>query len=183
MRALVAATLFVATASLSATAQAPAQSGAPDVSNVQAAARAAAPKAPMDHVMIVPKSEIDNILNPAPGTHPFPRLFDGGSFSVNVIHRKPGDTEGALMHKYTSEVYVVQSGGGTLVTGGHLAEPVNAKDPDMQGSKSIEGGTPQEVHAGDVVFVPAGVPHYFTSYAPDVVYLNVRFQDPKYVAN
>jgi len=138
----------------------------------------------MDRVMIVPKSQIDEILTRALDPKaPVVRLFDGGTFSVNVIHRKPGEGEGALLHKYTSEVYVVRSGGGTLVTGGKLAQPVNAKDPDMQGSKSIVGGTSREVHAGDVVFIPAGLPHHFTSYSPDIVYINVRFQDPKYVGN
>ena len=178
--------VFVAVTAAWAPARAQTSSGAQasDVSNLQATLQASAPKAPMDHVMIVPKSQIDKILTREPDPKaPVVRLFDGGAFSVNVIHRQPGNSEVAVMHKYTSEVYVVRSGGGTLVTGGKLAQPVNAKDPDMQGSQSIVGGTPREVRAGDVVFIPAGLPHYFTSYSPDIVYLNVRFQDPKYVGN
>jgi mannose-6-phosphate isomerase-like protein (cupin superfamily) len=175
MRVLLALTLLAATAAM---AQAPAQNGAtPDV---QANLRAAAPKAPTDHVMIVTAAQLDKILNPDPGTRPLGRIFDGGTFSVNQIHRKPGDAEGALVHKFTTEVYVVQAGGGTLTTGGKLADPVTGP-VDQQASKSIIGGETHEVKAGDVVFIPAGLPHYFTSYAPSITYLNIRFQDSKYV--
>jgi len=161
-----------------------AQAAAPQggVVDVQAAARAAAPKAPMDHIMVITAAQMDKILHPDPGTKPVGRLFDGVTFSVNLIHRKPGDAEGALVHKFTSEFYVIQSGGGTLLTGGKLKEPVTGP-PDQQGGKGIEGGTSQDVKAGDVVFIPAGVPHVFSSYSPDIVYLNIRWQDSKYVGN
>jgi mannose-6-phosphate isomerase-like protein (cupin superfamily) len=46
--------------------------------------------------------------------------------------------------------------------------------PDIQGS-SIEGGHTQQVHAGDVVLVPAGVAHWFEKVETPVVYLDIKF--------
>ena len=46
--------------------------------------------------------------------------------------------------------------------------------PDIQGS-SIEGGHTQQVHAGDVVLIPAGVAHWFESVETPVVYLDIKF--------
>jgi mannose-6-phosphate isomerase-like protein (cupin superfamily) len=177
MRIFLAFALLAATAAM---AQAPApQGGAADV---QAPARVPAPKAPMDHVMVVTAAQLDKILHPDPGTRPGIRLFDGGTFSANLIHRKAGDAEGALVHKFTSECYVIQGGGGTLLSGGKLKEPLTGT-PDAQAGKGIEGGTTVDVKAGDVVFIPAGVPHVFSSFSPDITYLNIRWQDAKYVGN
>jgi mannose-6-phosphate isomerase-like protein (cupin superfamily) len=141
--------------------------------NTQANLRATAPVAPMDHVMVVPAEDLDKVVTTK-------RIFDGGGFSANELNRKPGDAESALMHKFTSEVYVIQSGSATLMSGGHLIEPLTGP-PDQRAGKGIEGGTTQQVKAGDVVFIPAGVPHVFSAYSPNIKYLNIRFQDPKYV--
>jgi mannose-6-phosphate isomerase-like protein (cupin superfamily) len=46
--------------------------------------------------------------------------------------------------------------------------------PDISGS-SIEGGHTQQVHAGDVVLIPAGVAHWFESVETPVVYLDIKF--------
>jgi mannose-6-phosphate isomerase-like protein (cupin superfamily) len=178
MRVLLVFALLAATAAM---AQAPAPQGGA-APNTPVAGRGPVTPAPKDHIMIITAAQLDKILHPDPGTRPATRLFDGGNFSANELHRAPGDAEAALVHKFTSEVYVIQAGGGTLLTGGKLKDPVTGP-PDQQAGKGIEGGTSQEVKAGDVVFIPAGVPHVFSGYSPDITYLNIRFQDSKYVGN
>ncbi len=168
MKAFLVLTLLAATAAM---AQAPAENGAQ--SGAAPNARPSAPKAPMDRVMVVSAEDMAQVAR-------VKRIFDGGAFSANEINRKTGDPETALVHKFTSEVYVIQEGGATLLSGGKLKEPITGP-PDQQAGKGIEGGTTQEVKAGDVVFIPAGVPHVFSAYAPSIKYLNIRFQDSKYV--
>ena len=166
MKAFLVLTLLAATAAM---AQAPAENGAQ--SGTAPNARPSAPKAPMDRVMVVSAEDMAQVAR-------VKRIFDGGAFSANEINRKTGDPETALVHKFTSEVYVIQEGGATLLSGGKLKEPITGP-PDQQAGKGIEGGTTQEVKAGDVVFIPAGVPHVFSAYAPSIKYLNIRFQDSK----
>jgi mannose-6-phosphate isomerase-like protein (cupin superfamily) len=51
-----------------------------------------------------------------------------------------------------------------------VASPAN----DISGT-SIEGGHTQQVHAGDVVLIPAGVAHWFEAVETPVVYLDIKF--------
>jgi mannose-6-phosphate isomerase-like protein (cupin superfamily) len=64
----------------------------------------------------------------------------------------------AESHANFSDIFIIIDGRVTLVTGGKL---VNAKSegPGEMRANSIEGGTRQELKAGDVVHIPAGVPH------------------------
>ena len=71
-------------------------------------------------------------------------------------------------------------GGGTLLTGGTLVNPrqvlMSANltvGPSWQGT-AIEGGQSRHVSVGDVVVIPAGVPHGWTDIADHVDYLSLR---------
>jgi mannose-6-phosphate isomerase-like protein (cupin superfamily) len=88
------------------------------------------------------------------------RLLEGGSFSLNT--RRIVGSEPAQVHKSIIEFYFVQEGTGTLVTGGTLA---NGK---------INGGVTRMVGAGDVVFIPPGVPHWIRE-TNGISYLNIHF--------
>lgn len=76
--------------------------------------------------------------------------------SAMVAHRE-ADGE-AEVHETVADFFVVQSGEATLVyggevTGGHTTQPHEIRGP------SIKGGQQQGLGAGDVVHIPAGVPH------------------------
>jgi mannose-6-phosphate isomerase-like protein (cupin superfamily) len=88
----------------------------------------------------------------------------------------------ALLHHDVTEVYEVISGSGTLVTGGELADPKEIDDPAIlaeigptaQG-RSIRSGKSQHLGVGDVVIIPAGVPHGFSEISlQGVSYVVVR---------
>ena len=111
MKAFLVLSLLAATAAM---AQAPAENGAQ--SGTAPNARPSAPKAPMDRVMVVSAEDMAQVAR-------VKRIFDGGAFSANEINRKTGDPETALVHKFTSEVYVIQEGGATLLSGGKLRSP------------------------------------------------------------
>ena len=125
-----------------------------------------------------------------PGVNPQPniRVVDAGGYNVAIgaIHRPQTPPGVAAVHYKVSEVYHVIDGAATLVTGGTMvnAKPrspdeVSVKFEDGPGASgiSIQGGTSQRIKAGDVVVIPAGVPHWFSAIEGSITYLVVRF-DP-----
>ena len=64
----------------------------------------------------------------------------------------------AEIHENFADVFYVLDGRTTLVTGGTIVGARLTKPGETRGS-SIEGGVRQELRAGDVAHVPAGLPH------------------------
>ena len=102
---------------------------------------------------------------------PTVRLVEGGSFNVNIRHLQ--DPEAARTHPRTTEVYVVREGSGTLVTGGQIVDE-DGQPVDDQRRAVIRGGTERVISAGDLVFIPAGVPHSIRD-TEGITYFNIRF--------
>ena len=122
------------------------------------------------------------------------KVVDIGKYTVGVgiLHRGAMKSGAAgvsgLSHNQVTEVYYVVSGSGTLVTGGAMPAPrVEAADsatvkvlvgPSMSGV--FQNGQSRMVTAGDVVIIPAGVPHGFSEIVDHIDYLSVRV-DPDHV--
>jgi len=87
-----------------------------------------------------------------------------------------------------TEVYYILGGGGTLVTGGAMdapkeEAPTSATVKVLVGpskSGAFRSGQSRKVGPGDVVIIPAGVPHGFSEIPDHVDYLSVRM-DPDHV--
>lgn len=76
--------------------------------------------------------------------------------SLTLIQRNANGEVEVHMHKH--DMVFVRQGAATLITGG---EVVNGKDTgsgEIRGD-SIRGGTKRIIHAGDIVQIPATVPH------------------------
>ena len=94
------------------------------------------------------------------------RLLEGGVYNVNIRHVEnatPGDYR-TEFHEDTIDVWVIQEGGGTLVTGG---EEVDGKH---------RGGVERQVGVGDVIFIPAGI-HQGMKDTRLTTWLNIRFPE------
>src|SRR5258706_335717 len=77
---------------------------------------------------------------------------------LSVSHRdKNGTPE---LHEKQTDVFVIQSGEATLLVGGEVVEAKSETPGEIRG-KSIKGGVRKAVSAGDVVHIPAGMPHQF----------------------
>ena len=135
---------------------------------------AGAPIAPSDRAVDIPLIEILEAASQlrADGL-PTRRMLEGGIFSINVRHIQGAET--ALQHARISEVWVVREGMAVLSTGGTIVNPVAGAGPgDLRGS-AIEGGEERIIKAGDIVYIPVGIPHGIKE-SESVVYLNIRFE-------
>jgi mannose-6-phosphate isomerase-like protein (cupin superfamily) len=56
-------------------------------------------------------------------------------------------------------IYVIE-GTATFITGGKAIDPKEVAPNEIRG-RAIEGGEAHQITQGDVVVVPAGVPHWF----------------------
>jgi len=64
----------------------------------------------------------------------------------------------AELHENFADLFCVLGGRATLVTGGSIIGAHTVAAGEIRGD-SVEGGTRQELRAGDFAHVPAGVPH------------------------
>ena len=77
---------------------------------------------------------------------------------LEIVHR---DADGqAELHKTQADVMVIQTGHATIETGGKVIDPKDTAPNEVRGS-GIQGGVKHEVGPGDIINVPAGVPHQF----------------------
>jgi mannose-6-phosphate isomerase-like protein (cupin superfamily) len=83
-------------------------------------------------------------------------LGDYGNHLIGISHRE-GDGS-AEMHETQVDIWIVDSGEATLVLGGKIMEPKTVKPHEIRG-KSIADGTTSQLTAGDIVHIPAGIPH------------------------
>jgi len=65
---------------------------------------------------------------------------------------------GGELHQNFADIFFILDGHATVVTGGSLVDGKTAGPGEIRG-KSVEGGARQELKAGDVVHIPAGMPH------------------------
>jgi uncharacterized RmlC-like cupin family protein len=146
---------------------------------------------PSAGVVAITSADIDAVLkytgSEGAGTDRQMRVVDLGAYrlGVGILHRgptRPGAPVGAIAHSQVTEVFYVVSGSGTLVTGG----PVEKTQPFPPATEFVRlavgpssggtftGGDRRRVAPGDVVIVPAGVPHGFDDITDQLTYLSVR---------
>lgn len=65
---------------------------------------------------------------------------------------------GAEQHQNFADLFYIVEGKVSLVTGGTIAGVHTTGPGEIRGT-SVQGGSTQELKAGDVVHIPAGMPH------------------------
>ncbi len=129
-------------------------------------------QAPADRAADFPLAELEAIVQQMDAEQRTTvRLLEGGSYNVNVRRIRGGET--ALMHPRTTDVYVVREGSGTLVTGGQIVDE-NGEPIDGPRGAAIRGGEERVIGAGDLIFIPAGVPHGIRE-TDGITWFNIRF--------
>lgn len=98
--------------------------------------------------------------------------FGQGNYMVNASRRDtPGEAE---VHHKDTDIFHVLSGSATFVTGGILSTPASPSADHEIRAAGIEGGQSRKISAGDVVVVPAGVPHWFREVHSPMTYYVVK---------
>jgi hypothetical protein len=96
----------------------------------------------------------------------------------------PAGTASGIAHDGQTETYIIISGGGTLVTGGRIVNGRRSA-PESQVTQVLNGPScsgpivgddvvKKVVKVGDIIIIPAGVPHGWEAIGDHVDYLSVR---------
>ena len=144
------------------------------VTPLAAAQTAGAPPAPKDKAMDLTSAQLEAVAKEITAKGLITqRVLEGGVFSVNVRHISGSET--ALQHGRITEVWVVREGSGIVATGGTLVDPKPGATAGEFSGSAIRGGVEREIKAGDLVFIPPGVPHGIKQ-SSSITYLNIRFE-------
>lgn len=79
-----------------------------------------------------------------------------GNHYLMVAER--GQTGSSELHEHEADIFIVENGQATIVTGGKIVNPRTQKPGEIRGS-SIEGGERHRLGVGDIIHLPAGMPH------------------------
>lgn len=141
----------------------------------------------------VTNSDVQTIFKQAPENSVVDkqiRAVNVGKVNVAVaaVYRSAKANNTSIEHDQVTEVYTIIEGSGTMVTGGKMANPERLKPddptvkvlvgPSMRGG-ALEGGESRKVGPGDMIIVPAGVPHWFSSIDGAIRYSVVRVDPDK----
>jgi glc operon protein GlcG len=100
-------------------------------------------------------------------------LLDAGAYKLDAGRREgPGEVE---YHAHTVDVMHVVQGTATVVTGGEMVGTRSAGDGELR-ADSVSGGNARELSEGDVLAIPAGVPHQFTRVSDPFLYFVVKVE-------
>ncbi len=136
-----------------------------DIAQAAADAFTATPTAETNPTQFISAEEVKRAL------HKNGTLLSTPEYKVNASRRDaPGQAE---VHVKDTDIFYVLSGSASLVTGGQVMDAVATEPDEIRGTR-IEGGTAQEIHAGDVVSIARGVPHWFRNVNAPLEYYVVK---------
>lgn len=131
--------------------------------------------APTDKAIVLNAAEVNSVAQELASkketTHQF---FAEKTYNMEV--RRLVGPQPILVHAHKSDFMVIRDGEGTFVTGGELVngKPGGGDTGDMRGD-SIRGGVSRVLKPGDVIFVPAGIPHAFVETKDHVTFVMTRY--------
>lgn len=124
-------------------------------------------EAPLDHSVTIPREMLVAAFRRAAVEDiATTRMLEGGEFNINIRHLENITPENMnlLNHPNTIDLWIVQEGSGTVVTGGEVINGIH------------QGGTEQFISVGDMVFIPSGVPHGIKE-SSAITWFNIRFPE------
>jgi quercetin dioxygenase-like cupin family protein len=101
-------------------------------------------------------------------------LYNGNperNYRVHIFHRdKPGEVE---VHTKDTDIFYILEGSATFATGGSMLGGKETAPAEIRGA-SIDGGLVRQVTKGDVIIIPAKVPHWFREVQQPITYFGVK---------
>jgi uncharacterized protein GlcG (DUF336 family) len=100
-------------------------------------------------------------------------LLDTRGYKIDAGRREaPGEVE---YHEREVDVLRVVEGTATVVTGGEMLDAREVAPGELR-ARAVEGGTKHELHEGDVLAIPSGVPHQFVNVSDPFLYFVVKVE-------
>ncbi len=115
-----------------------------------------ASSAMVDHYSASDLTAIQDKLKAAHQTFKSEQLKQYKGHYTMVAHRE--GTGSSEVHEHEADIFVIEDGEGTLVTGGKLVNARVEKPGELRGT-SISGGEKMHYGPGDIIHIPAGVAH------------------------
>jgi mannose-6-phosphate isomerase-like protein (cupin superfamily) len=112
-----------------------------------------------------------HIAHPADGLAS-KQFLNGPGSNVYIVRRdKTGDAE---VHMALNDIFIVKSGHAKLTVGGQVTGNHETAPTEWRGG-DIAGGADYSLNPGDVLFIPAGVPHkVLVSPKATITYVTVK---------
>jgi mannose-6-phosphate isomerase-like protein (cupin superfamily) len=102
-------------------------------------------------------------------------LVRASDYLVMGLHRSgPGHVE---LHEKETDVFYIVEGEATFVTGGKLVGS-KVTSPGQRIGTDIQGGEAHRLSKGDVMVIPAGIPHWFKEVPHSISYFVVKVVKP-----
>jgi len=102
-------------------------------------------------------------------------LVNAPDLKIQIAHRAmSGEVE---VHDKETDTFYVMDGSATLITGGTMVGG-KVTEPNQRRGKSITGGEAHQLTKGDVVVIPAGIPHWFKEVPSSIDYYVVKVLKP-----
>jgi mannose-6-phosphate isomerase-like protein (cupin superfamily) len=98
-------------------------------------------------------------------------LVKASDLIVMGAHRSGGGQ--VELHEKETDVFYVVDGDATFITGGKMVGG-NVTSPGQWRGTEIEGGEVHHLEKGDVMVIPAGIPHWFKDVPHSVSYFVVK---------
>ena len=103
-------------------------------------------------------------------------LLATNNFKIQAGRRTgPGEVE---IHARDTDIFYILEGSATFVTGGTTVER-KVIDKDETRAKEIVGGHAQSLVKGDIIVIPAGVPHWFKEVKGPFLYYVIKVVQPQ----
>ena len=86
---------------------------------------------------------------------------------------------GGELHQNFADIFFILDGHATVISGGSVVDAKTTGPGEIRG-KSVDGGSRQELKAGDVVHIPAGMPHQtLVTDGESVIYFVVKVEESR----
>lgn len=79
----------------------------------------------------------------------------GNHYTMLAYRTETGSSE---IHQHEADIFIVESGEATIILGGKMIGGHVQKPGELRGA-SIEGGERRPLKTGDIIHIPAGMPH------------------------
>ena len=81
------------------------------------------------------------------------------------------------IHEKETDIFYIMDGSATIIVGGTAVEPKQTR-PNQLTAKDIQNGQSYNLKKGDVLVIPAGIPHWFKQVNGSINYLTIKSIKP-----